>query len=153
MKKMIYLTPDGTEAVYEAVLTTRIELLQARLIPLTEAFSALPATSKILSQMLPAMGDEWERAAAEGRPLYLEVTPTHLSGAGFSIPYGDLDVMEPITAPMELWALSLALAEGVRSGLSEPHRVRVRPLYIENALNMAVGCLRMTVELIATEET
>jgi hypothetical protein len=152
MKKIIYPTPDGTETVYESVLTTRIDLLQARLAPLAAFFAARPAMAAILSGILPTVREEWGRADAEGRSLYLEVTPTHLSGAGFSVPYGDTDGMDPITAPIELWAFSLALAEGVRSRLSEPQRVRVRPLYVENALNMAVGCLRMTVELVAAEE-
>ncbi len=142
MKNISYPTPEGTETVYETVLLTRIELLQSRLTPLRDAYAAHAGMTKLLLRMRPAFGEAWK--AAKGKPIYLEITPTHLYGACFSIPYGELDFIEPPTTPMERWAFLLAVSDGLAAGLT-PHTAEVCPLYLENGLNLAVENERLEV--------
>lgn len=140
MKRMIYPTPDGTEAVYETAIFSRIELLKARLRPITESFSALPLTAQLAEQLLPAAKTAWDNWSPNGM-AYLELTPEYLTGFGFSISLRECPDCPPLSTPMECWGLAVAVAER----LAEACGARVCPLYVENALAMAVGDLRVTV--------
>ena len=140
MKRMIYQTPDGTEVVYETAILVRIELLKARLKPIVESFSALPMTAELAEQLLPAAKAAWDNWASNGI-AYLELTPECLTGFGFSISLRECPDCPPLSTPMECWGLAVAVA----GRLAEACEARVCPLYLENALGMAVGDLRVTV--------
>ena len=140
MKRMIYQTPDGTEVVYETAILVRIELLKARLKPIVESFSALPMTAELAEQLLPAAKAAWDNWASNGI-AYLELTPECLTGFGFSISLRECPDCPPLATPMECWGFAAAVAER----LAKACGARVCPLYLENALGMAVGDLRVTV--------
>ena len=140
MKRMIYLTPDGTEAIYETVVLSRTELLKAQLKPMAESFSALPITAHLTEQLLPAAKAAWDTWAPNGI-AYLELTPECLTGFGFSISLRECPDCPPLATPMECWGLAVAVAER----LAEACGARACPFYVENALGMAAGDLRVTV--------
>ena len=143
MKRMIYLTPDGTEAIYETVVLSRTELLKAQMKPIAESFSALPITAELTEQFLPAAGAAWDHWASNGM-AYLELTPEYLTGFGFSISLRECPDCPPLATPMECWGLAVAVAER----LAKTCGARVCPFYVENALGMAVGDLRVTVGIV-----
>ena len=143
MKRMIYQTPDGTEVVYETAILVRIELLKARLKPIVESFSALPITAELTEQLLPAAGAAWDTWAPNGI-AYLELTPEYLTGFGFSISLRECPDCPPLSTPMECWGFAVAVAER----LAKTCGARVCPFYVENALGMAVGDLRVTVGIV-----
>ncbi len=140
MKRMIYPTPDGTEAVYETVVLSRIEMLKARLKPIAESFSVLPITAELTEQLLPTAKAAWDHWASNGI-AYLELTPECLTGFGFSISLRECPDCPPLSTPMECWGLAVAVAER----LAKTCGARVCPFYVENALGMAAGDLRVTV--------
>lgn len=145
MKKITYQTPNGPESIYQTVLDDRIELLQARLSPCVELCASLPVIEMLTEQMLPTVREEWTDAG--DRTCFLEITPTHLSGFGFTVAYCELIEGEVSLSPMETWAFALALAEALRLGLPCPEETVVCPLFVENTLNMAVENHRYTVAL------
>ena len=136
MKKLTYQTPEGYETIHEAVLLPRIELLQSRLTPLRDAYAAHEDMAKLLSRMRPSFMEVWR--SADTRPIYLEITPTHLHGAGISISCTELDLISHPATFTERWAFLLAIADGLAAGLPS-HAVEVFPLYLENGMNLAVG--------------
>lgn len=140
MKRMIYPTPDGTEAVYETVLLSRIEMLKVRLKLIAESFSALPITAHLAERLLPTAMAAWDNWASNGI-VYLELTPESLTGFGRSVSLGEIPDKPPLSTPMECWGLAVAVAER----LAEVLGARVCPFYVENALGMAAGDLRVTV--------
>ena len=142
MKRMIYPTPDGTEAVYETVVLSRIELLKAQLKPMAESFSALPMTAYLAELLLPTAKAAWDHWASNGI-AYLELTPDSLTGFGFSISLREFLDCPPLSTPMECWGFTVAVAER----LAEACGARVCPQYLENALNTATGNHRVTVGL------
>ena len=142
MKRMIYPTPDGTEAVYETVVLSRIELLKARLKPVAESFSALPLTAQLTEQLLPVAQVSWDNWASNGI-AYLELTPDSLTGFGCSVSLRERPDSPPLSVPLECWGFAIAVAQR----LADSCGARVCPLYLENALNLAVGNLRVTVGL------
>lgn len=142
MKRMIYPTPDGTEVVYETAILVRIELLKARLKPIAESFSALPITAHLAERLLPTAKAAWDTWAPNGI-AYLELTPESLTGFGRSVSLGEIPDKPLLSTPLECWGLAVAVAER----LAEACGARVCPLYLENALGMAAGDLRVTVEL------
>ena len=136
MKNIIYPTPEGTETIYETVLLTRIECLKSQLDPLRKAYATDKGMTKFLPGMLPPFVEAWQ--AAQGHPLYLEITPAHLYGAGLAIPCEELSLTAPPTTLMERWAFLLVLADNLTAGLPA-NTAEVCPLYLENGLNLAVG--------------
>jgi hypothetical protein len=78
---------------------------------------------------------------------YLEITPDALTGFGFSVSLRDLPDLPPLSAPMDCRGLVMAVAEGLRRGMKDPDGAAVFPLYVENALRLAVDDLRVTVGL------
>ena len=140
MKRIFYPTPDGTETVYETVILSRIKLLNDRLKSASETYLNLPLTARLAEQLLPAAGAAWDNWALNGI-AYLELTPESLTGFGFSISLRECPDRPPLSTPMECWGFAVAVAER----LAEACGARVCPLYLENALGMAVGDLRVTV--------
>lgn len=142
MKRMIYPTPDGTEAVYETVVLSRIELLKDQLKPMAESFSALPTTAQLTEQLLPAVRDEWDTWSPNGI-AYLEVTSACLAGFGYSVSLCELPDSLSLSTPLECWGFAIAVAQR----LADACGARVCPQYLENALNTATGNHRVTVGL------
>ena len=140
MEKLTVSTPYGEETLYQATLNAAVEHLAARLIPMAESFSALPLTARLAEQLLPATKAAWVAWSPNGR-AYLELTPHSLTGFGFSISLRELPDIPPLATPLECWGLAVAVAER----LAEACGARVCPLYLENALGMATGDLRVTV--------
>ena len=136
MKNITYPTPEGTETICEAVLLPRIEQLQSQLAPLRKAYAPREEMAALLQRMRPFFGKAWQ--AANGCPLYFEITPTHLYGAGISIPCTEWGLLSYPATFTERWAFLLALADGLTAGLPS-HAAEVCPLYLENGLNLAVG--------------
>lgn len=145
MKKILYQTPNGTESIHQTVLDDRIELLKARLSACAELCASLPVMELLSEQMLPTVRQDWART--DGSIYFLEITPTHLSGLGFTVAYRELIDRETVLSPMEIWAFALTLAEALRSGLPHPEEAVVCPLFVENALNMVIENHRYTVAL------
>ena len=142
MKRMIYPTPDGTEAVYETVVLSRIELLKDQLKPMAESFSALPTTAQLTELLLPTAKSAWDHWVSNGI-TYLELTPDSLTGFGFLISLREFPDCPPLSTPMECWGFTVAVAQR----LAEACGARVCPQYLENALNTATGNHRVTVGL------
>ncbi|MBP3667679.1 MAG: hypothetical protein J6K29_11605 [Clostridia bacterium] len=140
MEKLTVSTPYGEETLYQATLDATVEHLATRLILMTESFSALPITAELTEQLLPAAGAAWDHWALNGI-AYLELTPECLTGFGFSISLRECPDCPHLATPMECWGLAVAVAER----LAKACGARVCPLYLENALGMAVGDLRVTV--------
>ena len=143
MKKLTVSTPYGEETLYQATLDATVEHLAARLIPVAESFSALPMTAELAEQLLPTAKAAWENWAPNGM-AYLELTPESLTGFGCSISLRECPDCPPLSTPMECWGFAVAVAER----LAEACGARVCPLYVENALGMAVGDLRVTVGIV-----
>ena len=142
MEKIILHSPYGDEPLYQTTLNAAVQHLAAMLSPVAESFSALPATAQLTEQLLPAAQTTWDEWATRGM-VYLEITPDSLMGFGFSISPGELPDMPPLSSPLACWGFAAAVAER----LADFCGARVCPLYLENALNLAVGNLRMTVAL------
>lgn len=140
MEKLTVSTPYGEETLYQATLDAAVEHLATRLILMTESFSALPMTAELAEQLLPAAKAAWDTWAPNGM-AYLELTPECLTGFGFSISLRECPDCPPLSTPMECWGLAVAVA----GRLAEACGARVCPLYVENALGMAAGDLRVTV--------
>ena len=143
MEKLTVSTPYGKETLYQATLDATVEHLATRLILMTESFSALPITARLAEQLLPAAKAAWDNWALNGI-AYLELTPESLTGFGFSISLRECPDCPPLSTPMECWGFAVAVAER----LAEACGARVCPLYLENALGMAVGDLRVTVGVV-----
>lgn len=143
MEKLTVSTPYGEETLYQSTLDAAVEHLAARLIPVAESFSALPMTAELTEQLLTAAEAAWDNWAPNGI-AYLELTPECLTGFGFSISLRECPDCPPLSTPMECWGLAVAVAER----LAEACGTRVCPLYVENALNLAVGNLRVTVGIV-----
>ena len=143
MEKLTVSTPYGKETLYQATLDAAVEHLAARLIPVAESFSALPITAKLTEQLLHTAKAAWNTWAPNGI-AYLEFTPEYLTGFGFSISLRECPDCPPLSTPMECWGFAVAVAER----LAETCGARVYPLYVENALGMAVGDLRVTVGVV-----
>ena len=140
MEKLTVSTPYGEETLYQATLDAAVEHLAARLIPVAKSFSVLPITAHLAEQLLPAAGAAWDNWSPNGI-AYLELTPEYLTGFGFSISLRECPDSPPLSTPLECWGLAVAVAER----LAEACGARVCPLYVENALGMAAGDLRVTV--------
>lgn len=140
MKKLTVSTPYGEETLYQATLDATVEHLATRLILMAESFSALPITAHLAEQLLPAAVATWDNWASNGM-AYLEFTPEYLTGFGFSISLRECPDCPPLATPMECWGFAVAVAER----LAKAYGARVCPLYLENALGMAAGDLRVTV--------
>ena len=146
MNSILLHSPFGDEILYQSTLDAVIEHLAKKLAAVTTQYAALPAVAQPVEWMLPTAQTEWESSAARGM-VYLEVTPESLTGFGFSISLRDLPEIPPPSTVWECWGLAMAVAEGLRAGMDEPNGVTVFPLYVENALNLAVENLRVTVGL------
>lgn len=146
MQKIMIPTPEGVESVYDTIILTRLELLKERVAPLIESFSSLPVTASLTERMLPFLRAAWESGTVNGT-VYIEVTPKYLTGAGLSVDLTELSAMPPLSTALDCWGFALALAEGLRQGLPNPTAAVVCPLYMENALNLAVENPRITVGL------
>lgn len=146
MKKIIMETPFGQETLYQPTLDAVIEHLAKKLAAVTARYATLPAVAQLIEWMLPTARTEWDSLATRGM-VYLEVTPESLTGFGFAVHLCDLPHMPPPSAPLDCWGLAMAVAEGLRRGLADPDKVGVQPLYVENALNLAVDHARVTVGL------
>ncbi|MBO5511050.1 MAG: hypothetical protein J6B24_04885 [Clostridia bacterium] len=140
MEKLTVSTPCGEETLYQATLDATVEHLAARLILMTESFSALPITAHLVERLLPTAKAAWDNWASNGI-AYLELTPESLTGFGRSVSLGEIPDKPPLSTPMECWGLAVAVAER----LAEVLGARVCPFYVENALGMAAGDLRVTV--------
>ena len=140
MKKLTVSTPYGEETLYQATLDAAVEHLAERLMPMAESFSALPITAELTEQLLPTAKAAWDHWASNGI-AYLELTPQSLTGFGFSISLRECPDCPPLATPMECWGFAVAVAER----LAKACGARVCPFYVENALGMAAGDLRMTV--------
>lgn len=143
MEKLTVSTPYGEETLYQATLDAAVEHLAARLIPVAESFSALPITAHLAERLLPTAKAAWDNWASNGI-AYLELTPESLTGFGFSISLRKFPDCPPLSTPLECWGLAVAVAER----LAEACGARACPLYMENALAMAVGDLRVTVGVV-----
>ena len=146
MNSILLHSPFGDEILHQSTLDAVIEHLAKRLAAVTTEYAALPAVAQLVEWMLPTARTEWDSTVAQGM-VYLEVTPESLTGLGLSIHLCDLPHMPPLSAPLDCWGLAMAVAEGLRRGLADPDKVGVHPLYVENALNLAVNHARMTVGL------
>jgi hypothetical protein len=146
VKKIVMETPFGQETLYQPTLDAVIEYLAEKLAAVTAQYAALPAVAQLVEWMLPGARTEWDSLAARGM-VYLEVTPESLAGFGLAVHLCDFPHMPPLSAPLDCWGLAMAVAEGLRRGLADPDKVGVHPLYVENALNLAVNHARMTVGL------
>ena len=140
MEKLTVSTPYGEETLYQATLDATVEHLAAILILMTESYSALPMTAHLTELLLPTAKAAWDNWVPNGI-AYLELTPEYLTGFGFSISLRECPDCPPLSTPMECWGLAVAVAER----LAEACGARVCPFYVENALGMAVGDLRVTV--------
>ena len=140
MEKQTVSTPYGEETLYQATLDAAVEHLAERLMPMAESFSALPITAHLAERLLPTAKAAWDTWAPNGI-AYLELTPECLTGFGRSVSLGEIPDKPPLSTPLECWGLAVAVAER----LAEDCGVRVCPLYVENALGMAAGDLRVTV--------
>ena len=144
MNPILLHTPYGDETLYQPTLDAVILQLSATLSPIKESFSSLPAVDRLTEWILPTARDELQTQA---EVAYLEVTPDTLTGLGFSVSLRDLPEIPPPSTVWECWGLAMAVAEALRTGMNAPDGVTVFPLYVENALNLAVGNLRVTVGL------
>ena len=144
MKKIYIETPFGQETLHQPTLDAATECLAHKLSPLVSSFSALPAVNTLARRMLPAVNGEFGESDAL---RYLEVTPDCLSGFGFSIQLRSLPHIPSLSSPLECWGFGLALAETLRAGSDSTDGIRICPLYVENALNLAAENPRMTVGL------
>ena len=140
MEKLTVSTPYGEETLYQATLDATVEHLAARLIPVAKSFSALPMTAELTELLLPSAKAAWDTWAPNGM-AYLELTPECLTGFGFSISLRECPDCPPLSTPMECWGLAVTVA----GRLAEACGARVCPFYVENALGMAAGDLRVTV--------
>ena len=143
MKKLTVSTPYGEETFYQATLDATVEHLAARLIRMTETFSALPITAHLAEQLLPTAKAAWDTWAPNGI-AYLELTPERLTGFGCSVSLDEMPDKPPLSTPLACWGLAVAVAER----LAEACGARVCPLYVENAFGMAAGDLRVTVGVV-----
>ena len=143
MEKLTVSTPYGEETLYQATLDAAVEHLAARIILVAESFCALPITAELTEQLLPAAVAAWDNWAPNGI-AYLEFTPEYLTGFGFSISLRECPDCPPLATPMECWGFAFAVAER----LAKACGARVCPLYVENALGMAAGDLRVTVGVV-----
>lgn len=143
MEKLTVSTPYGEETLYQATLDAAVEHLAARLIPVAESFCALPITAELTEQLIPAAVAAWDNWASKGI-AYLELTPEYLTGFGFSISLRECPDCPPLSTPMECWGFAVAVAER----LAKTCGARVCPFYVENALGMAAGDLRVTVGVV-----
>ena len=146
MNPILLHTPYGAETLYQPTLDAVILQLSATLSPIKESFSSLPAVDRLTEWILPTAREEWQ-AQPSAEVAYLEVTPDALTGFGFSVSLRDLPEIPPPSTVWECWGLAMAVAEALRTGMNAPDGVTVFPLYVENALNLAVGNLRVTVGL------
>ena len=96
--------------------------------------------------MLPTVREEWQSQTTDGT-AYPEVTPDVLTGFGFSLSLYDLPDLPPPASLPACRGLALAVAEGLQVRMEAPDGVAVCPLFVENALQMAVGNSRVTVGL------
>ena len=151
MQKITFETPFGQETLYQPTLDAVILQLSATLSPIKESFSSLPAVERLTEWILPTAREEWQ-AQPSAEVAYLEVTPDALTGFGFSVSLRDLPEIPPPSTVWECWGLAMAVAEALRTGMNDSDGVTVFPLYVENALNLAVGNLRVTVGLGRGEE-
>ena len=140
MEKLTVSTPYGEETLYQATLDATVEHLAARLIPVVESFSALPITAELAEQLLPTAKAAWDNWSPNGI-AYLELTPERLTGFGCSVSLDEMPDKPPLSTPLACWGLAVAVAER----LAKDCGARVCPLYLENALGMAVEALRVTV--------
>ena len=146
MNPILLHTPYGDETLYQPTLDAVILQLSATLSPIKESFSSLPAVDRLTEWILPTAREEWQ-AQPSAEVAYLEVTPDALTGFGFSVSLRDLPEIPPPSTVWECWGLAMAVAEALRTGMNDPDGVTVFPLYVENALNLAVGNHRVAVGL------
>lgn len=146
MKKIILETPYGQESLYQSTLDAVILHLSDRLSAVTSVYSAFPAVAGLVDRMLPTVREECETRTTSGM-AYLEVTPDALAGFGFSLRLDDLPDLPPLYSTLDCWGLAMAVAEGLRAETDDPDGVTIFPLYVENALGLAVRNARVTVGL------
>ena len=146
MNSILLHSPFGDEILYQSTLDAVIEHLAKKIAAVTTEYAALPAVAQLVEWMLPTARTEWNSLATRGM-VYLEVTPESLTGFGFAVHLCDLPHMPPPSTPLDCWGLAMAVAEGLRWRLADPDKVGVQPLYVENALNLAVDHARVTVGL------
>ena len=146
MTSILLHTPFGDETLYQPTLDAAIELLAERLSSSSARYASHPAVARLVEKMLPTARAQWDTFTARGM-AYLEITPDALTCFGFSVSLRDLPNLPPLSAPMDCWGLAMAMAEGLRRGMKDPDRAAVFPLYVENALHLAVDDLRVTVGL------
>ena len=146
MPPIILQTPFGVESLYQPTLDAIILHLSDTLSPIVASFSSLPAVERLTEWILPTAREEWQ-AQPSAEVAYLEVTPGALTGFGFSVSLRDLPEIPPPSTVWECWGLAMAVAEALRTGMNDSDGVTVFPQYVENALNLAVGNLRVTVGL------
>ena len=151
MNPILLHTPYGDETLYQPTLDAVILQLSATLSHIKESFSSLPAVDRLTEWILSTAREEWQ-AQPLAEVAYLEVTPDALTGFGFSVSLRDLPEIPPPSTVWECWGLAMAVAEALRTGMNAPEGVTVFPLYVENALNLAVGNHRVTVGLGRGEE-
>ena len=151
MNPILLHTPYGDETLYQPTLDAVILQLSATLSPIKESFSSLSAVERLTEWILPTAREEWQTQSST-EVAYLEVTPDALTGFGFSVSLRDLPEIPPPSTVWECWGLAMAVAEALRTGMNDPDGVTVFPLYVENALNLAVGNHRITVGLGRGEE-
>ena len=138
MKEITLHTPYGEEVLYQTTLNAAVEHLAEKLSPRMEFFLSLPITAQLAERMLSAAHNGWEEQLAVGETVYLEITPDALAGLGLYLPLKHLPDMPALSTPLELWGFAAAVAESVRWGLVDSAGIRVCPLYVENALNLAL---------------
>lgn len=146
MQKILLETPFGQEILYQPTLDAVIELLAERLSSSFARYASHPAVARLVEKMLPTAKAQWDTFTARGM-AYLEITPDALTGFGVAVPLRDLPDLPPLSAPMDCWGLAMAMAEGLRRGMKDPDGAAVFPLYVENALHLAVDDIRVTVGL------
>ena len=146
MNPILLHTPYGDETLYQPTLDAVILQLSATLSPIKESVSSLPAVDRLTEWILPTAREEWQ-AQPSAEVAYLEVTPDALTGFGFSVSLRDLPEIPAPSTVWECWGLAMAVAEALRTGMNDSDGVTVFPLYVENALNLAVGNHRVTVGL------